>query len=294
MESGNNELKANTIMLLAEMLKSKSTDLANITKKIITGEDFIIEGQSFADIIKSCLGSGNDGLKAKVVEFLNNMLVGSDDELKKKSREILKSDVLNTKGMLNIFIKNEGSVNKDAISLLKPMCKDEKIKNTLSDLIGKDLVEKLEEQKNGIKSDDVVNVLYENVVKGIFSEGNKKHIIDLLKNEDGLHNVDPIFNKNGQITEVKKERQKSFFKGEELNLKSLKDQATLDFGRCLKSITINGNTTKINRNNYRDNGKILENAFINAKIDEETEYYQKAQIIWIANVSSCLFFREAL
>ena len=293
MESGNNELKANTIMLLAEMLKSKSTDLANITKKIITGEDFIIEGQSFADIIKSCLGSGNDGLKAKVVEFLNNMLVGSDDELKKKSREILKSDVLNTKGMLNIFIKNEGSVNKDAISLLKPMCKDEKIKNTLSDLIGKDLVEKLEEQKNGIKSDDVVNVLYENVVKGIFSEGNKKHIIDLLKNEDGLHNVDPIFNKNGQITEVK-ERQKSFFKGEELNLKSLKDQATLDFGRCLKSITINGNTTKINRNNYRDNGKILENAFKNAKIDEETEYYQKAQIIWIANVSSCLFFREAL
>ena len=103
MESGNNELKANTIMLLAEMLKSKSTDLANITKKIITGEDFIIEGQSFADIIKSCLGSGNDGLKAKVVEFLNNMLVGSDDELKKKSREILKSDVLNTKGMLNIL-----------------------------------------------------------------------------------------------------------------------------------------------------------------------------------------------
>ena len=70
---------------------------------------------------------------------------------------------------------------------------------------------------------------------------------------------------------MKREEQKSFFKEKKLDLKALKDQATLDFGRCLKSITINGNTTKINRNNYRDNGKILENAFKNAKIDEETK-----------------------
>lgn len=81
LESGNNELKANTIALLAEMLKKENTDLANIAKKIITDstdKDFVIKGQGFADIIKSCLGSGNDGLKAKVVELLNNMLVDSD------------------------------------------------------------------------------------------------------------------------------------------------------------------------------------------------------------------------
>ena len=87
------------------------------------------------------------------------MLVGSDDELKKKSREILKSDVLNTKGMLNIFLNDGGKVNEEAISLLSPMCKDEGIKNTLSDLIGEDLVKKLEGQGNDIKSADVVNVL---------------------------------------------------------------------------------------------------------------------------------------
>ena len=91
--------------------------------------------------------------------MLNNALVGSDGELKNMSREILKSDVLNTKGMLNIFLKNKGNVNEEAISLLSPMCKDEGIKNALSKLIGEDLVKKLEKQRNDIKSADVVNVL---------------------------------------------------------------------------------------------------------------------------------------
>ena len=262
LESDNNELKANTIALLTGMFKSENTNLANIAKKIITDspdKGVVIEGQGFADIIKSCLGSGNDGLKAKVVELLNNMLVGSDDKLKNKSREILKSDVLNTKGMVNIFLKKEGKVNKDAISLLKPMCKDEEIKNTLSGLIGKDLVEKLKKQENEVKSDDVVNVLYENViVKEIFSEGNKKHIIDILKNQDGLHSIDINFDENGQITEVKRKKLKVFFKDGKLNLGALNEQAIGDFGRCLKSIAVNGNIIKINRNNYDNNSEILE------------------------------------
>ena len=256
------------------MLRDKNTDLANIAKKIITNgadEDFVIKGQGFADIIKSCLGSGNDGLKAKVVELLNNMLVGSDEELKKKSREILKSDVLNTKDILNIFLKNKRYLNKEAISLLSPMCKDEKIKGILSGLIGKDLVEKLGKQGKEVKSDDVVNVFCENVVKGIFSEGNKKHIIDLLKKQDGLHSIDINFDKNGQITEVKREELKVFLKGGKLNLEALKEQAIGDFGRDLKSIkTANGSV--INAKGDRKNKKkFLEKIFKDAGISEDAK-----------------------
>lgn len=70
-------------------------------------------------------------------------------------------------------------VNEEVILLLKPMCKDKEIKNSLSHLIVGDLVQKLAEQENEIKSRDVANVFYENiVVKGIFSKENKKHIID--------------------------------------------------------------------------------------------------------------------
>lgn len=172
MGSGNDQLKANTIELLTEMLKSKNADLASIAKEIILDgkgkdeeEKFCIGGENFAGKMKGCLGSRNDGLKIKTVELLNNMLVDSDDELKNKSKEILKIDVLNTKGMLNIFINDKGKVNEEAISLLKPMCKDEEIKNTLSNLIGEDLVGKLEGQENDIKSADVVNVLYSKEMK---------------------------------------------------------------------------------------------------------------------------------
>lgn len=56
-----------------------------------------------------------------------------------------------------------------------------------------------------------------------------------------------------------------------MNLKALKDQSTLDFGRSLKSITVNGKVAKVDRSNVADNGKILENAFKNAEIDEETK-----------------------
>ena len=114
--------------------------------------------------------------------------------------------------MLNIFLNDKGKVNEEAISLLSPMCKDEETKDILSGLIGKDLVEKLGEQENEVKSADVLNVLYENViVKGIFSEGNKEHIIDILKNEDGLHNVDINFNEKWTNHRSKKRRAKKFF-----------------------------------------------------------------------------------
>ena len=46
------------------------------------------------------------------------------------------------------------------------MCKDKEIKNTLSHLIVGDLVQKLAEQENEIKSRDVANVFYENIVSG--------------------------------------------------------------------------------------------------------------------------------
>ena len=48
--------------------------------------------------------------------------------------------------MLNLFLRDWKEVNEEAILLLKPMCKDEEIKNILSSLAGKDLVEKLAEQ----------------------------------------------------------------------------------------------------------------------------------------------------
>jgi hypothetical protein len=114
-------------------------------------------------------------------------------------------------------------------------------------------------------------VLCENVVKETFSEKNKEHIKRFFKEEDGLHNIDINFDENGQITKVKREKQKGFFKDGKLNLGALKAQAMGDFGRCLKSIAVNENIIKINRNNYDKNSKILENAFNNAKIDEETK-----------------------
>ena len=262
------------------MLRDKNTDLANIAKKIITNgadEDFVIKGQGFADIIKSCLGSGNDGLKAKVVELLNNMLVGSDEELKKKSREILKSDVLNTKGMLNIFLNDRGIANEEAISLLSPMCKDEEIKNTLSGLIGEDLAEKLEKQGNKVKSDDVVNMFYENViVKRIFSEGNEKYIINLLENEDGLCNVDISLDENGQIIEVEREKLESFFENGKLNFRSIKDQAITDISRDLRLIEVGKNTTYVKWK--IDNGKggvkkeqSLNKFFEDAKVSKDAQ-----------------------
>lgn len=188
--------------------------------------------------------------------------------------------------MLNIFLNDGGKVNEEAISLLSPMCKDEEIKGILSGLIGKDLVKKLAGQRNDIKSADVVNVLYEDkVVKEIFSEKNKEHIIDLLKKQDGLYNVDINFNENGQIKEVKREKLEKFFDGNELNLKALKEQAIVDFVRDLKSIktdnyTINAKEDLMKNKKFFEDAKIsedvkklksLEKSFENAKINKDTE-----------------------
>ena len=64
------------------------------------------------------------------------------------------------------------------------------------------------EQENEIKSSDVANVFYENiVVKGIFSKENKNISSIILKNEDGLHNVHINFDENGQITGTETEKQ---------------------------------------------------------------------------------------
>ena len=276
--SGNDQLKANTIALLTEMLKSEKSeniDLADSAKKIITDSvdkknDF--GGENFAGKMKGCLGSGNDGLKIKTVELLNNMLVGSNDELKSKSKEILKSDVLNTKGMFNIFLNDGGNVNEEAISLLSPMCKDGEIKNILSKLIGENLVKKLEEQGNDIKSADVVNVLYENaIVEKIFSDENKKYIINILKDVDGLHNFNIDFDENGQIKEVKIEEQKELFNENRPNLEALKKQSIIDFGRDLKSIkTANGGIINA-EGNRTNNEEFLEKIFKDAKISEDAK-----------------------
>ena len=114
------------------------------------------------------------------------------------------------------------------------------------------------------EEDDYKNLL----VKGIFSEENKKDIIEILKKENGLKNIEIVLD-NEQIAKVIKENLKKFFVGEKLNFDELKSQAIGDLGRCLKSIKIGGNITEINRNNLDNESQTLEKAF--KGIDEETE-----------------------
>lgn len=80
------------------------------------------------------------------------------------------------------------------------------------------------EQENEIKSSDVANVFYENiVVKGIFSKENKNISSIILKNEDDLHNIHINFYKNGQIIGIEKIKLNSFHKDGKLDLGILKN-----------------------------------------------------------------------
>ena len=80
------------------------------------------------------------------------------------------------------------------------------------------------EQENEIKSSDVANVFYENiVVKGIFSKENKNISSIILKNEDDLHNIHINFDENVQIIGIEKTKLNSFHKDGKLDLGILKN-----------------------------------------------------------------------
>ena len=89
---------------------------------------------------------------------------------------------MNTKVTLSLLLREIGKVNEEIILLLKSMCKDKEIKNTLSHLIVGDLVEKFAEQENEIKFGDIVNAFHGNtVINRIFPKENKKHILFFLR-----------------------------------------------------------------------------------------------------------------
>lgn len=114
-------------------------------------------------------------------------------------------------------------------------------------------------------------MIYENVVKGIFSGKNEKYIYNLLKDEDGLHHADIIFNENGQITGMKREKLKSFFNENKPNLNALKKQSILDFARNLKKIKT-ANDEIINAEGDRTNNeKFLEKIFEDAEISKDAK-----------------------
>ena len=98
--SKDDQLRANTIALLKEMLKSENTNLASIAKKIITDstdKKVVTEVQGladiigFADIIKSCIGSGNDELKANTNALLEEMFNSENKNLASIAEKIRKN-----------------------------------------------------------------------------------------------------------------------------------------------------------------------------------------------------------
>ena len=78
-----------------------------------------------------------------------------------------------------------------------------------------------EAERNIKNEEDYYKDLYgdvENLIdKGILSEQNKKTVVDILKNENGLFSIDILQDRNGIITEVKTKNLKQFFENGNLN-----------------------------------------------------------------------------